>query len=276
LLYGLLAAPLHDPRLLERAARVLGSHPGGPGASEARQRLASGAPLALGLSRAASEELRDELAGLGLAARIGPAPEGTPPLSAARPPRPRRVVLPALLGAALGAAALLWLRASGERATPPLPPAHAEPGPQPQATGSDPGGAASPEALPAEGQLELWAQLRPAGASLQRVGWVRGRGGEPPAGPVTLVGSAAGFEIVSESFEESAGHTQRRAGAAGRPPMVIRTVPFRLALARAALRDAEELVLEARWGEWRSQSLALAIPRPRSSDARLHADAKAD
>ena len=103
------------------------------------------------------------------------------------------------------------------------------------------------EAIAPERRLELWAQLRADPAGVQLVGWCGGRGGEDPDGPLTLVGSAAGREVVNESFEKPPVQIQRRRR---RPqgPLLIRTVPFRVAVERSRLEDARELVLRGPLG----------------------------
>lgn len=262
LLYGLLAAPIHDPALLERAARVLGAVPGGPGMPEARRRLASGAPLAVGLSRADTEELQDKLVGLGLVPRIGPAPEGTPPLAASDRRLGRGLLIAAAAAIAIATALALQI---WREASPPHEPdavasplADAPPQPASEASGSAPREEPVDDAIPPARRLELWAQLRTEAAGLQLIGLVRGRGGEDPDGPLTLVGRVAGLEVVNESFEKPPVQIQRRGG--DNAPLLIRSVPFRIAVESARLEDARELVLEARWGEWRSAPLVVRLP----------------
>ena len=240
---------------------MLGSLPGGPSVPEARRRLASGLPLAVGLPRDATEKLQGELVDVGLVPRIGPAPEGTLPLVPTRPAWSRAALLVLGVLAALG----LWgLRNASAPAAPPspapaLPLTGAELRPQSDAPETEPQRAGSPEAAPAEQRLELWAQIRRSTAGLQLVGWVRSPSAEPPGGPLVVVGRAGGFEVLNTSFEASSIPSQRRS-AGGGAPLPIRTVPFRLAVERSRLMDAEEIVLEASWGEWRSQLLIVKLP----------------
>ena len=76
----MIAEPVDDARVRDRGARVLAGAPGGPSEAEARRRLNEGLPLIVGLTRATTEQLQDDLIGAGVVARLGPAPAGTTPL----------------------------------------------------------------------------------------------------------------------------------------------------------------------------------------------------
>ena len=138
------------------------------------------------------------------------------------------------------------------------PPSDAAFEPAPKAPSGTPRAAPVEEAIPPARRLELWAQLGRIAAGIHIVGLVRGRGGDDPDGPLTLVGRAAGLEVVNESFEKPPVQIQRRGG--GDNALLIRTVPFRVAVESTRLEDARELVLQARWGEWRSAPLVVRLP----------------
>lgn len=255
-----MAAPVLDASLLRRAAGVLASLPNGPGLPEARRRLASGLPLAVGLPRAETEKLREALLAIGLDPRIGPAPEGTPPLLSVPPWRTRRALrVLAGLAAVLGLWALREAGAPG--AAPSTPPAGTRPEPRPtwHAPEVGPPDVAGREPIPVEPLLELWAQLRASPSGLQLVGWARVQGAERLEPPLALVARAAGREVLSESLVDSPIRTQRQSDGAG-ASLLIQTVSFRVPVQAARLLGAEEMVLQANWGGWRSAPLVVKVP----------------
>lgn len=266
LLYGLVAGPVDDALLLNRAARVLASVVNGPSLGEARRRLAEGMPLIVGLSRSDADKLRQQLVELGLVPRLGPAPEGTEPLRAPRRAAPRAVWL-ALAGCAMMVILYVSWPATGPRQAPrpSAPPrttpvrearparqvgARREPGPRAPQTPT----------VPEDRRLEFSARVLTGEAGLIVEGWARVRTTDaPPAGPLVLIGQAAGAEVLSESLPEWRARTQHERGAEPNAP-VTRMLPFRVSLSRERVGSASELRLEATWDAWRSEPLILEIP----------------
>lgn len=267
LLCGLVASALHDSGLVARAARVLASTVGGPGLGEARRRLTEGLPLIVGVSRADAEELQGRLLELGLIPRLGPAPEGTVPLQAPLQTSLRRAVWLGLAGGAVIVAILLalWPARIPRQAAPAVPerttPVRLAPvAPRVGARQRSSPRVPAESTVPADRRLELWARVQFVGDGLQVEGWARAPTSDaPPEGPLTLIGQAAGAEVLSESLPESQARTRRDRGAEPAAP-VTRTLPFRVSLTRERLGSATELVLEATWDAWRSEPLRLEIP----------------
>jgi hypothetical protein len=215
----------------------------------------------VGLSRTQTETLQDQLVEAGLVPRIGPAPEGTAPLVSPRAASAPWLLIAAAAIVVVGVLALLASRDAGAPSGPDAaaPPGAASPSPAADDSNGKPRDEPADEAIPPELRLELWAQARSGAAGVELIGLVRGRGGEDPDGPLTLVARVAGLDVVNESIEKPPVQVQRRFAGQGEP-LVLRTVPFRVAVERAALRDARELVLRARWGDWRSAPLIVRLP----------------
>jgi hypothetical protein len=230
-LYGLVADPVTHPGVLARASRVLVSSPGGPALGEARRRLKEGQPLIVGLSRADTEAVQGRLVDAGVIARIGPAPEGSPPLS--RPPgsllRRREVAVAGLL--LVGALAWLILGPAGHRP--------ANPGPRPPAFALSVFLLASDD-----GQLYLQgtAQARTTGTA--------------PKGDLELVVRTErdGGRILTAQVPEA----QAKSWAQG--SAVTRSVAFRLPVSRWRFAGQRDVAVEGRWGAWRSEPQAVRVP----------------
>src|SRR5262245_45369498 len=266
LLYGLVAGPVDNRLLMSRAARVLAAVANGPAMVEARRRLAEGLPLIVGLSRAEAETLQQQLVGLGLVPRLGPAPEGTEPLHPPRRIPPRK----AWLGVACAGVVIALVYAyrpstaargaPGPMATPTTPVRLAVPARQVGARHSAAPRAPEPPTVPEDRRLEFWARVLIGEAALIVEGWARVRTSDaPPEGPLTILGRAAGAEVLSESLPEWQARTLREPGAGPDAP-VTRMLPFRVNLSRARVGSASELRLEATWDSWRSEPLTLEIP----------------
>jgi hypothetical protein len=258
------AGEVHDPRLVDRAARLLAAAPGGPGLGEARRRLTQGLPLIVGLPWADVETLQDQLVELGLIPRLGPAPEGTAPLRG-EPVSPRRAVWLGLAGGAMLLAIVFALRP--ERVPPGAAPAVAQPttpvrqAPIVPRVRSRPAAPPAAMTVPADRRLEVGARVQFARDGLQIEGWASAPASdEPPAGPLTLIGRVAGVEVLAESLPESHARTRRESGS-GLDAPAVRTLPFRVPLYRERLGSAAELELEATWGDWRSEPLRIEIPQ---------------
>lgn len=267
LLYGLIAAPVHDSARVDAAARVLVSWPGGPGLGDARQRVAEGLPLLVGLSRQDADDLQGKLVDLGLLPRIGPAPEGTQPLSAAA----RAFGLKSAVAVALVAAgaAAYWL-VSGPGPTPPTPGGgetgsqadtmprapRAEPSPVPT-----PAATPTPETIPAAWLLHLDAHIARGGdGALMLVGSAQVRtSGRPPSEDLELtmrVGSA-GTLVLNQSVPASTART--KSIIVDNVTVVIKSITFRLPLDEGLLGEVEGAILEGTWEAWRSRETPVVL-----------------
>lgn len=248
-LYGLVANPVHDPRVVDRASRILSAAPGGPSLGEATRRIYEGLPLIVGLSREDTEKVQERLVNLGLLPRIGPAPQGTRPLGSAPAPAPspRRWAVGMAVVAALGGS--LWLALGGGTSTPRavVSPASAA---TPRGVPSPP--PPTPTAIPPEDRVLLRVSVMPEeDGSLTLAGVAEVRTLEdPPNDPLLLTARAEGGEVVNASVPDSSARLYPTAigGAKG----VAKMLPFRVPIESARLAGSREMVLEAGWGRWRS------------------------
>jgi hypothetical protein len=232
MLYGLVAEPVSHPAVLTRASRVLSTSPGGPPVGEARRRLKEGAPLIVGLSRADTEAVQGRLVDVGLVARIGPAPEGTAPVS--QPPgtlfgRRESAVAGLLLA---GSLAWLVLTPGGRRVPSPPPP-------------RPPTFALSVFLHSAsDGRLYLQgsAQARSTGPS--------------PTGDLEIVirTERDGGHILTTQVPEATAKSWMEAAA------TTRNVTFKLPVARWRFAGQHDVEVEGRWGRWRSDPQMVAVP----------------
>lgn len=259
MLYGLVANPVHDPRVVDRASRILSAAPGGPGLGEARRRISEGLPLIVGLSREDTEKVQEKLVDLGLLPRIGPAPEGTTPLGAASRPAPAPGHRAAVLAVVAALGGSLWFAWGGATSTPR--PADASPAsaPTPPDLPSPPQPA--PSAIPAEDRVFLRVSvMRGEDGSLTLAGVAEVRTTEnPPNDPLVLTARAEGGEVVNASVPDSDARLYPTAmgGAKG----VAKMLSFRVPVESARLAGSREIVLEAGWGRWRSGPTHVSLPQ---------------
>lgn len=230
-LYGLVSDPVSHPAVLARASRVLASSPGGPAIGDARRRLKEGQPLIVGLSRADVEVVQGRLVDAGLVARIGPAPEGSPPLS--RPPGAllgrREAVAASLLLAGAVAWVVLGRGSRGEVTAGPRPPTFG---------------------------LSVFLQESSDGR-LHLQGTAEARSiGPLPAGDLELVVRTErdGSHILTATVPEAQARSSPQRSA------VTRSLTFRIPVSRWRFAGQREVDVEGRWGRWRSEPQIVRVP----------------